>query len=487
VTGTAKADPAGADRQAGAGPLAGVDRLTVSDGRPDRGRASANGPMRTRGHDRAVASIRGMVAGRVPHAILISGPAGIGKTTLALDLAAGLLCDDPDPLARPCRACRGCRLVERGRHPDVHRLAPSGPGDQIRIGTRDRPEDGTVRRLASDLVLMSVEGGPRIAIVERADRLTDDAQTALLKTLEEPPAGVTIVLCADDEDRLLPTVRSRAARIRLGPVAVREIELILGDAGVAEPPLAARLARIAAGRPGAARTLARAPDALAARDEIARSLLDLLAAGPALRLAAVRDLTARATDVARALDRATLAADDAENGAGGEPAKRGRTKAKGPAATRAGTVAPPAPIPGDDDDERDAAEEPGAGKTAVPAAERRRAAAILVGLWRELARDLLLVALGEERQVRDPGLLDDLRVAAANLDLAAERAPSSERAPDRAAGPAPDPVLVRSPDPAAGLGGFLGRLDAAGELLEANVRPELVLDTLLLHWPRAAR
>ena len=210
--------------------------------------ATGAGSLRTRGHDRAVAMVRTMIGGRVPHAILISGPAGIGKTTLALDLAAGLLCDDPDPAARPCRSCRGCRLVERGRHPDVHRLAPAGPGDQIRIGTRDRPEDGTVRRLISDLVLLPVEGGARVAIIERADRLTDDAQTALLKTLEEPPAGIVIILCADDEDRLLPTVRSRAARIRLGPVATREIEAILAETGAAEPPVAARLARIAGGR-----------------------------------------------------------------------------------------------------------------------------------------------------------------------------------------------------------------------------------------------
>ncbi|HEY8847555.1 MAG TPA: hypothetical protein VIM24_12890, partial [Candidatus Limnocylindrales bacterium] len=261
--------------------------------------------LRTRGHDRAVAQVRTMIAGRTPHALLISGPPGVGKTTLALDLAAGLLCDDPNPAARPCRACRACRLVDRGLHPDVHRLAPSGPADQIRIGDRDRPDPGTVRRLSSDLVLLSVEGGARIAILERADRLTDDAQTALLKTLEEPPSGVTIVLCADDEERLMPTVRSRCTRIRLGPVAIREIEAILAAMDVAEPPLAARLARLASGRPGVARTLALAPEAVAARDEIARTLLDLLATGPAARLAAARDLAARAGDLARALDRAT--------------------------------------------------------------------------------------------------------------------------------------------------------------------------------------
>src|SRR5215207_1143218 len=116
-------------------------------------RAEAPPGFRIRGHERAADAVRSMIGARVPHAILISGPAGIGKMTLALDLAAGLLCDDPDRAVRPCRACRGCRLVERGRHPDLHRLAPSGAGDQIRIGARDRAEDGTVRRLATDLVL----------------------------------------------------------------------------------------------------------------------------------------------------------------------------------------------------------------------------------------------------------------------------------------------------------------------------------------------
>ena len=428
---------------------------------------AAVGVMRTRGHDRAVEAVRGMIRGRAPHALLIGGPAGIGKTTLALDLAAGLLCTDPDPEARPCRACRGCRLVERGRHPDLHRLAPGGPGDQIRIGSRERPEDGTIRRLAIDLVLLPVEGGARLAIVERADRMGDDAQTALLKTLEEPPAGVTIILCADDEDRLMPTVRSRCARLRLGPVATRDIETILADGDLADPPVAARLARLSGGRPGLARSLARSADAVAARDESARTLLDLLGEGPAARLAASRDLVAAAGVYDRALSRGAAADEAAEDPTPAGSGRRGTTgrgrgaAAKGAerspaAATVAPTVDGPAEAPADD------AEDEGTVATTVSAAQRRRAAAVVVALWRDLARDLLVVRLGAERDVRDPALLDDLRAASAALG---------------------DP---EGADAAAReLTAFLQRLDAAGEQLEANLRPELLLDTLLLAWPSA--
>jgi DNA polymerase III delta' subunit len=411
-----------------------------------------------------------MIAGRTPHALLISGPPAVGKTTLALDLAAGLLCDDPDPAARPCRACRACRLVDRGIHPDLHRLAPSGPADQIRIGDRDRPDAGTIRRLASDLVLLPVEGGARVAILERADRMTDDAQTALLKTLEEPPAGVTIVLCADDEERLMPTVRSRCTRIRLGPVGIRDVEAILAAMGVADPPLAARLARLSGGRPGAARILALAPDAVAARDEIARTLLDLLFEGPAARLVAARDLAARAADLTRALDRAAagINAEVLPAGSRGGRGKRGAiVEPSNPAAAPAPTPAPPPdPATPADDEATSEADTPAA---SASAAERRRTATIIIGLWRDLVRDLLLVRLGDERQVRDVGLLDDLRGAASRLDPSGDSQPASvEASPDRR------------------LTDFLARLDAIGELVEANARPELALDSLLLGWPQAA-
>jgi DNA polymerase III delta' subunit len=405
----------------------------------------------TRGHDAAAAAIRGMIAGSPPHAIVITGPAGVGKTTLALDLAAGLLCDAPDPAQRPCRECRGCHLVERGSHADLHRLAPSGAGNQIRIGARDEPEPGTVRRLISDLALLPVEGGARVALIEKADRLNEDAQSALLKTLEEPPAAVTIILCADQEDQLLPTVRSRCVKLRLGPVAIRDIETILTEADIADPPTAARLARLSGGRPGIARVWALAPEAVTARAEIARSLLDLAAEGAARRLSVGRELLARAAELVRALDRAAERPTNEAPAAQAKRSRKGSPPIPGPSTEIVATKAEDTSANGATDGEPDDA---AVRDTRAPAAERRRAAAQIVEIWRDLTRDLVLVGLGEERRLRDPAMLDELR---GSTDLTATQ-----------------------------LGPFLARLDRTAELIDANVSPELALDVLLLAWPRRA-
>jgi DNA polymerase-3 subunit delta' len=425
----------------------------------------------TRGHPAASAAIAAMIVGPPPHALLIAGPPGVGKTTLALDLAAGLLCDAPDPTARPCRACRGCRLVDSGGHADLHRLVPGGAGDQIRIGDRADPEPGTIRRLISELALLPVEGGARVAIVERAERLNEEAQSALLKTLEEPPAGVTIMLCVEREDQLLPTVRSRCVRLRLGPVGARDIEAILGDQGVADASTAGRLARLADGRPGLARAWALAPEAVSARAEIVRSLLDLLAAPAARRLAAIRELIARAADVERALARPTIRTAPVETARGGRPRRAANRAASATAdgsatsaiadgsstLAAAATAVPDDVVAGDPvvngGGERTEADEPR--DTRAPASERRRAATTLVAIWRDLARDLAVAGFGDERLVRDTGLLDELR-AASGISIGE-------------------------------LTGFLERLDRSGELIEANASPELVLDVLVLSWPRRPR
>jgi DNA polymerase III delta' subunit len=397
-----------------------------------------------------------MVRGTPPHAILLSGPGGVGKTTLALDLAAGLLCT-ADPAARPCRSCRACRLVENGDHPDLHRLGPEGPGGQIVIGGQGATYRG-VRDFIADLALLPLEGGARVAIVESAHRMNEDAQAALLKTLEEPPAGVTIVLCADDETRLLPTVRSRCARIRLGPVGPRDIEAILADRGAADAPTAARLGRMSGGRPGVALAFAHAPDALRLRGELARVLLDLLDASPSARLAAMRAAMPQALALAADLERGTIAAGTGAAGAGsgggaGTAVNGRRARPKPAAATtpRQAPGAPPTPATGDeaDPDELD----PDAPVKAAPPAVRRRAAEALISVWTEVARDLALVAAGGTASVHDPALLEETERAAEGLAPAAAVA-------------------------------ALGRLERAGTLIAANVSPELILDDMAVAWPR---
>ena len=403
----------------------------------------------TVGQPAAVKAVRAMLGSHVPHAVLLSGPASVGKQQLALDLAAGLLCTGATGASRPCRSCRGCRMVEHGNHPDVHRLEPDGPGGQVRIGNSHQPEPGTVRWLASQLALLAVEAGGRVAIVRDAHRMNEDAQSALLKTLEEPPLGATIILCADDEERLLPTVRSRCARLRLGAVGARDVELLLAERGLADAPAAARLARLAAGRPGLAVAYASAPEAERIRGELSRTLLDLAGRGRGARLHAARDLMSRSAELA-----ALLAAAPVVQAAGGAP------RIRGGGATRRRPVGPDVAADGSDPagaaTAGSSSSSAGTAAARAPAAERRRALATLLEAWRDLARDLALTQAGAADEVREAALLEELDEAARGLS------------------------------PGAG-GEALARLLRAGELLEANVSPELLLDVLLLHWPGPAR
>ena len=403
----------------------------------------------TRGQPRALAAVRSMVIGPAPHAVLFVGPASSGKTTLAMDLAAGLLCCDPDPSARPCRQCRGCHQVASGNHPDLHRLAPEGPGGQVRIGRATDPEPGTVRHLIGELALHAVEGGARVALVEQAHRLNDDAQNAILKLLEEPPEGVTIVLCADDEDCLLPTVRSRCARVRLGQVAGREIERWLAELGVADAPQAARLARLSDGSPGLALAYARSPEAGRLRGEIARGLLDMLAAGPQVRLATIRSLMASAGALDAALEKGRRGGDaTAPRAVPATPRRRG---ARAVAEAAPATHEVPDAATGAGSTEAD--DSPTTGRAS--ASDRRAAAVTLVGIWSSVARDVAVAGLGAGGQVGDPELIEEFRGAAQGL-------------------------------PPSALPAFLARLTEARAQLDENVNPELALDVLALSWPRAA-
>jgi hypothetical protein len=189
---------------------------------------------------------------------------------------------------------------------------------------------------------------------------------------------------------------------------------------------------------------ARAPASLVIRGEVARTLLDLTAATRADRLRIGRDLLARAAEMALALK-----ASDGSPGNGKAP-PRGRGRRPTDAASAGTANVPGAAGPADAPTELET--EAGSGPAVrIPAAERRAAALALVAVWRDLVRDLALVGMGEPGDVRQVDLLDDLEAAAARL-------------------------------PAAFAPAQLRRLDVAGERLEGNVSPELVVDALALGW-----
>ena len=157
---------------------------------------------------------------RLSHAYLIEGPEGSGKRTFARMIAAAVSCekraDEGSPL--PCGECPNCKKILGERSTDVHYL---DRGDRATVSVEQ------VRDIRREMSLSPTELDTRFFILDDADAMTPAAQNALLISLEEPPAGVLILLLAESADGLLPTVRSRVQTLRLEPVPPSEVKRYL--------------------------------------------------------------------------------------------------------------------------------------------------------------------------------------------------------------------------------------------------------------------
>ncbi len=216
------------------------------------------------GHDWAVDLLYHAAAvGRPPHALLITGPPNVGKGTLALSLAQTLLCTADE---RPCGICRACRLVANHNHPDLYWIEPHGTSLKI----------DQVRELTRHLALTPLEGLWQIAILDRFELATLPAADALLKTLEEPPPNVVLILLAQQAEALLPTIVSRCQVIALRPIARSSIEHALIERWKVDADRAALLSHICGGRLGWAITASTSPQLLEHRDQRLDDLVTLL-------------------------------------------------------------------------------------------------------------------------------------------------------------------------------------------------------------------
>lgn len=370
----------------------------------------------TRGHDAAAAHLAALLTDAPPHALLIVGPRGAGAGTLARDAVATLMCGAPVD-GGPCGACRSCRLISSGSHTDLVVISPTGESNTIKIGQ--------IRALAAGFALFSVEGGRRIALIEHADLMNEDAQNALLKTLEEPPSRTHVILAAAEDSRLMPTIRSRCAVIRLGLPDANQASELIGERLGVDAPTAVRLLRMSSGRPGPLIDAEVTGDAARAHAQIRRQILDFAATQPHARLWQLSALVADA--------RAILVAGDDDDAADG---------------TESDDSSDDAPLV----DAEPKKKSPAKRSVKPTPAERRAAATALLRLWRGVARDLALVSTGAVDQIAFPEDRAEIEAVAFKL-------------------------------PPAIWGEALRDIDKKLSALRRNGNPELLLDAAALSWP----
>ncbi|PYQ07961.1 MAG: DNA polymerase III subunit delta' [Acidobacteria bacterium] len=193
------------------------------------------------GHPR----LRGLLARavgrrRLPPALLFSGPSGVGKKTLALAVGRALLCEGDDGDA--CDGCAACSRAARGLHPDAILVEPDGASIKIE----------QVRDAVREIAGRPFEGRARAFVFDEAHLVTEQAQNALLKSLEEPPATSHVFLVTASPQALLPTIRSRCQTLRFSPLPQSLLETHLRETSGLSPDEARLRAALSGGSLGVA-------------------------------------------------------------------------------------------------------------------------------------------------------------------------------------------------------------------------------------------
>lgn len=180
-------------------------------------------------------------AGRVPHALLVTGPSGVGKRQLVERLTRSLLCSRPDEQGLACGTCRDCELLDAGTHPDYNKVGPDpeSKSDDIKVDV--------VRRLAESDALTAHRGGHKVVVIDPAQNMNAGSANSLLKTLEEPSPNTVLCLICEQASRLPATIRSRCQELKI-PVPA-ESEALTWLRGQTDSPEMTILLRLAHGAP----------------------------------------------------------------------------------------------------------------------------------------------------------------------------------------------------------------------------------------------
>ena len=204
--------------------------------------------------------------GRLPHALLMTGPAGLGKLEFASLLANSLLCESPGAENMPCGICKQCRLALADGHPDISNINPEEAGKAIKVDA--------IRELVNQSIMSVAETRYRVFIIRPAEAMGVAAANALLKTLEEPVERTLLILISANPGRLLATIKSRCQQLAfvVPPKALAHAwlsEQIAEDRG-----RSADLLQLARGAPLQARQMAES-DELQCHNQLLKEFLRL--------------------------------------------------------------------------------------------------------------------------------------------------------------------------------------------------------------------
>jgi DNA polymerase-3 subunit delta' len=242
------------------------------------------------GHEWAVELLEHSRAnGRVAHAYLLIGLPQIGKTTLALNFAQALHCLGED---KPCGQCRSCLKIAHGNHPDVRVI--EAVNGTIKIDQ--------IRSMQREVALSPHEGRWKVYIIRQMERATIEAANCLLKTLEEPPDQVILMLTASDIDQLLPTIISRCQVLNLRPPSALLVQKVLEGRWGVDPERARLLARLSGGRLGWAVRASEDEAILRKRERRLDEMMELMGQGRVERLRYAQQLSRSPDGLREVLD-----------------------------------------------------------------------------------------------------------------------------------------------------------------------------------------
>jgi len=238
------------------------------------------------GNEWAVQLLQKHIAGQqIRHAYLFTGPSGTGRGTLAFCFAQALLCPQPAEPGVPCGTCRTCQKVRQEQYPDLSVVRRLVDSTQIKIDQ--------IRELEHTLSLAPYQSKYRVAMLLRLHEASIESQNALLKTLEEAPEKVILLVTADSPESLLPTIVSRCEVLRLRPMSVNELEQVLKDHYHIPDDQSRLLSHLSGGRTGTALAYFRQPELLEQRSTAIQWADEIFTANRRRRFAIAEEITGK--------------------------------------------------------------------------------------------------------------------------------------------------------------------------------------------------